>query len=76
MFFGYKNEEYCGHSLTLSLTPTFLLDGIYVGTTHWKWIPHSGETRMGLPNRRVSVRESARKRMFLSFLYKNICIRL
>jgi len=51
--------------LTLSLTITLLLGEIHVGTTHWKWIPHKVVRPTWLsPNRRVSVRESARKRVF------------
>jgi len=55
--------------VTLSLTLTLLLDEIHVGTTHWKWIPHKVVRPTWVSsNKRVSVRESARKRVFLAFL--------
>ena len=42
-----------------------------MGPTLWKWNPHMmvGHT-MILPNKRVSVRENAQKRVLLAFLLK------
>jgi len=44
-----------------------------VGPTLWKWNPHMvvGHT-MILPNKRVSARESAQKRVLLALLLKYI----
>jgi len=55
--------------LTLSLTLTLLLVEIHVGTIHWKWIPHKVVRPTWVSsNKRVSVRKSVRKRVFLTFL--------
>jgi len=53
----------------LSLALTLLLGEINVGPTLWKWNSHMmvGHT-MILPNKRVSARESAQKRVLLAFL--------
>jgi len=55
--------------LTLSLTPTLLLDEIHVGTIFWKLVPHKMVRHTWVSsNRRVSVKESVRNRMLLTFL--------
>jgi len=54
------------HSLALTL----LLGEINVGPTLWKWNPHMVvEHTMILPNKRVSAKESAQKRVLVALLF-------
>jgi len=56
-------------SFELSLALTFLLGKINVRHILWKWNPHKvvGHTLIS-PNKRVTARESAQKRVLLAFL--------
>jgi len=52
-----------------TLILTLVLGEIYVGTTLWKSVPHKMVRPTWVsPNKRVSVRESVRKRLSLAFL--------
>jgi len=54
---------------TLFPTLNLLLGKINAGPTLWMWVPHKiGEPTLILPNKRVSVRESVGKMVFLALL--------